>query len=220
MIRAEDDRDYWCKALNNPVSERIPINEQIAGHLGAGIGVAVAAPTLVRLDGLEGWEFHPGKRIEPGWAHGCAAVEGAIETRSLDHRSEDSNRVRHAGFFALMDWLAGGDQQWLYGALEENAYYSHDHGHFFPGGPDWTAEALSATGTAARMLGVPSDGLDSTEIQRLAAAIEGTQIQALETVMSKIPQEWPVGDEELAALVDFIAARSAAAAGRLRALVT
>ena len=219
MVRASDGRDYWCKALNNPSSSRIPANEQIAGRLGRQIGVAIPEPALVRLDGLQGWEFHPGRFIEPGWAHGCVAVDGAFETRTLAHRPDDENRVRHAGFYALMDWLAGGDQQWLYAAPERNAYYSHDHGHFFPGGPNWSVAALSATGVASRALNVPADGLDPGELARLADAIEQTSLQEIEGVMSKIPQDWPVTDSDLAELAAFIASRSGPAASRLRGLV-
>jgi hypothetical protein len=137
LIRADDDRDYWCKAINNPCSARIPVNEQAAARLALLIGVAVPAPELVDLTGIAGWEFSPGRLIEAGWAHGAAAIAGAFETRTLDHRGDNQNAARHAGFYAVMDWLAGADQQWLYSAPEDNAYYSHDHGHYFPG-PDWT----------------------------------------------------------------------------------
>lgn len=219
MVRADDGADYWCKAVNNPSSARIPANEQIAGRLGLLIGASVADPTLVKLDGIAGWEFHAGRVVESGWAHGCAAVDGAFETRSLDHRGDDHNRVRHAGFYALMDWLAGGDQQWLYSSSAENAYFSHDHGHFFPGGPDWTQQALAATGTAARQLGVAPDGLDKTELNRLADAIEAATRGQIDDVLSKIPAAWPVSDEELAALAAFLESRRAPAAARLRSLV-
>lgn len=219
MVRADDGRDFWCKAINNPSSQRIPVNEQIVARLGRLLGVAIPEPALVLLDPLEGWEFYPGRMIERGWAHGGIAVGGAIETRQLDHRTDDDNRVRHAGFYALMDWLAGADQQWLYAALEQNAYYSHDHGHYFPGGPDWTTAALGATGIAARTLGVPAADLDQAEVGRLADALDHISRQEIDEVMSSIPQDWPVTDAELDELAIFIDARSAPSAARLRALV-
>ncbi|HEX7292084.1 MAG TPA: hypothetical protein VF250_13240 [Conexibacter sp.] len=219
MVRADDSGDYWCKVTNNPTSPRIPINEQIAGRLGIAIGVSVATPALVRLDSLAGWEFHPGLHVEPGWAHGCVAVSGAFETRSLGHRNDDDNRRRHAGFYALMDWLAGADQQWLYSGTAHNAYFSHDHGHFFPGGPNWTPAALAAVGTADRTLAVPPDGLDEAEVARLADAIGAISKDEIDAVMSNIPAEWPVGDDELAALSNFLEARQQPVAERLRSLL-
>lgn len=219
LVQGEDGADYWCKVTNNPASPRIPANEQIVARLGRMIGVAVPAPALVRLDGIAGWEFRRSHFVEAGWAHGCAAVPGAIETRVLGHRTDDHNRVRHAGFFALMDWLAGGDPQWLYSALAENAYYSHDHGHFFPGGPDWTPTQLEMTGTSERGLGMPATGLDGDEVTRLADAIEAVTKDEIDGVMSKIPAEWPVEDDDLAALSAFLDARRVPVAVRLRALL-
>ena len=219
MVRADDEQDYWCKAVNNPASPRVPTNEQVAGRLGALIGVSVALPALVNVDALGAWEFHPGLKLLGGWVHGCRAVEGALETRALDHRTDDDNRVRHAGFYALMDWLSGGDQQWLYTGSAENAYYSHDHGHFFPGGPDWSPTTLTAVGTIPQQLPTPPDGLDRPEIDRLANAIEAVTREEIDDVMSKIPSTWPVSDGDLEALASFLDARRVPAAGRLRGLV-
>jgi hypothetical protein len=219
LVHADDGRDYWCKVINNPTSPRIPINEQIAGRLGEAIGVAVTKPALVRLDGLAGWEFHPGRRIEPGWAHGCEAVAGAVETRTLDHRGDDDNRRRHAGFYALTDWLAGADEQWLYVHADDNAYFSHDHGHYLPGGPDWTPATLAIDGTRDRSLPIPPSGLDRDEVVRLADAIEAFSKPQIDAVMSRIPAEWPVDDAELAALSDFLDRRRRPVARRLRALL-
>lgn len=219
LVSADDGQDYWCKAVNNPTSSRIPVNEQIVARLGALIGAAVPGTNLVALDGLVGWEFHPGRYVEAGWAHGALAVQGVIETRVLSHRADDDNRVRHAGFYALMDWLAGGDQQWLYAAPEQNAYYSHDHGHFFPGGPEWTAATLAQVGTNAVSLAVDAAGLDPSELQRLADEIDRVDRGGIEDVLSKIPSDWPVDDTELEELAGFIDVRRAPAAGRLRAYV-
>ncbi|HZV73776.1 MAG TPA: hypothetical protein VFF79_08685 [Conexibacter sp.] len=219
LVQADDGADYWCKATNNPVSPRIPVNEQVVARLGQMIGICVPDPVLVKLDGIAGWEFRRGHVVEAGWAHGCAAVAGALETRVLGHRSDDDNRVRHAGFYGLMDWLAGGDPQWLYSAPAENAYFSHDHGHFFPGGPDWTPASLASTGTGEHGLGVPATGLDPDEVARLADAIEAVTKDEIDGVMSKIPLEWLVADDDLAALSDFLEARRAPVAARLRALL-
>lgn len=219
LVQADDGVDYWCKVTNNPTSPRIPANEQIAARLGVTIGVSVTEPELIRLDGIVGWEFYPHRHVEVGWAHGSRAVSGAFETRSLDHRRDDDNATRHAGFYALMDWLAGADQQWLYSSTAQNAYFSHDHGHFFPGGPDWTMTSLAATGTAERALAIPPGGLDRAEILRLADAIEGLSKDEIDAIMSKVPMGWPVGDDELAALSDFLEARQAPVAARLRTLL-
>src|SRR5919109_2283208 len=142
LVLADDGARYWCKVLNNGQSPRVPVNEQVVGRLGKLVGIGVCEAQLVEItEDLAGWEFAGGKALEPGWAHGSRAVEGAIETNTLDHRADDENASRHAGFVALFDWLGGSDPQWLYSTTDSNRYFSHDHGHYL-GTPEWTIDTL------------------------------------------------------------------------------
>ena len=154
--------------------------------------------------------------IDPGWADGSTAVEPVIETRSLDHRTDDDNARRQAGIYALCDWLAGGDVQWLYCLAEENAYYSHDHG-FYLTGPAWTTASLAAAQDTPFPLSAPADRLDHDELERLAGALERLSREDLEVELSKLPTDWPVTDSELDAVADFAYGRRDAVAARLRA---
>ncbi len=218
LVAADDQNRYWCKPLNNLQSRRVPVTEQIVGRLGRLIGVAVCEPKLVSLAGLDGWEFRPGHSVEAGWAHGSLAVDPALETRSLADRAADDNRRRQAGFFALHDWLIGGDDQWLYDTSADSMYYSHDHG-FYLGGPDWTEAGLAQRVDEDARLPEDPSGLDSGELRRLADALDELRHEEIERELSKIPADWPVSDGELAAVVDFSDRRRAPVAGRLRALV-
>ncbi len=176
---------------------------------------------LIRLDALAGWEFRPGsgRLVEAGWAHGSVAVDPAVETRSLDHRTEDDNRRRHCGIYALCDWLAGSDVQWLYGVMEDNAYYSHDHG-FYLTGPDWTPATLAAGRDASYLLSITPQHLDGDEILRLADALDAVSREEIENELSKLPSDWPVSDGELSAVAEFADDRRAPVAARLRAMVS
>lgn len=218
LVAADDQNRYWSKPLNNLQSSRVPITEQVVGRLGELIGAAVCKAQLVSLDGLAGWEFRPGRSVELGWAHGSLAVGPALETRSLEDRSADDNRRRQAGFFALHDWLIGGDDQWLYDTSADNMYYSHDHG-FYLAGPDWTEASLAHHIDDEAPLPEDDSGLDPGELGRLAEALDGLGREEIEREVSKIPVDWPVSDAELAAVVDFAGRRRAPVAGRLRALV-
>lgn len=217
LVLADDDQRYWCKSLNNFQGHRIPVTEQIVARLGSRIGAPACEARLVDLTNIAGWEFRPGagRVVEPDWAHGSLAVEPALETRALDHRGDDDNRRRHCGIYALCDWLAGGDLQWLYSVDEDNAYYSHDHGLFLTG-PNWTAETLEAARTTSFALSQPADRLDPDELERLAGALEKLAREDIEAELSKLPSEWPVTDEELDAVADFAYSRRGAVAGRLR----
>jgi hypothetical protein len=218
LVAADDGNRYWCKSLNNLQSPRVPVTEQIVGRLGRLIGVAVCEPALVSLDGLTGWEFRAGHFVQAGWAHGSLAVDPALETRSLDDRPADDNRRRHAGFFALHDWLAGSDAQWLYDTNADNMYYSHDHG-FYLTGPNWTLSSLGIHTAASFVLSLDSNGLDRAETGRLADRLVALTKDEIEVEVSKLPASWPASDEELEAVIDFADQRRRGAAERLRGLL-
>lgn len=218
LVAADDGRRYWCKTLNNLQSARVPITEQIVARLGSLIGAPVCEPRLVLVDGIEGFEFRPGRRVEPGWAHGSLAVDPALEIRELRNRTDDDNRRRHAGLFALHDWLAGSDAQWLYDTGADNAYFSHDHG-FYLTGPDWTEMSLAQQTATDCSLGFDTTGLDRNELGRLADQLERLSKAQIEGEISRLPAAWPVGEGELQAVADFAEARRKSVAERLRRLV-
>jgi hypothetical protein len=220
LVLADDSRRYWCKSLNNFQGPRIPVTEQIVGRLATLVSAPACEVQLVKLNSIAGWAFRPGagRVVESGWAHGSVAVDPAVETRSLDHRTDDDNRRRHCGIYALCDWLAGSDVQWLYGVSEDNAYYSHDHGYYLTG-PDWTPESLETARNTLYVLSIAPEHLDEDELRRLADALDALSRQDIERELSKLPQDWPIADEELAAAAAFADYRRGGVAARLRAMV-
>ena len=219
LLRADDRRRYWCKVLNNPQRPRVPVNDQIVARVGRLIGVAVGQPMLVRIPPeLVGWEFRDGYKLEEGWAHGSLAVRPpVIETNELQHRGEDDNAIRHAGFLALHDWTAGSDPQWLRAEQQKNAYWSHDHGHYFPGGPDWTADTLNGAKDSEFPVPGGTAGMSAAELDRIAFELDGLKRDSIEDQLADLPTEWPASDVELEALIGFLDYRRAQVASRLRA---
>jgi hypothetical protein len=189
LVRADDGERYWCKVLNNPQgSELVPINDQVVARLGQRIGVAVPEPRLVEIpQDLAGWEFRPGFALEAGFAHGGRAIEPVVETHQLSHRTSADNAARHAGFFALHDWLGGSDPQWLIATNDGDRYYSHDHGHYF-WGPGWTPESLRANIDNPAPLEQPTDGLDATELVRLADELERLDREEIAAALANLPE--------------------------------
>ena len=134
LVEADDGHRYWCKSVDNLQGPRVPVTEQIVGRFGSLLGIATCRVELICIpSGLAGWEFRPGAFLSEGWMHGSAAEEPVVETHSLDRRAHDDNAVRHAGYFALYDWLFGSDPQWLVKQPSDWMYFSHDHGHYLPG---------------------------------------------------------------------------------------
>ncbi len=223
LFRASDGRRYWCKVINNPQHPRVPINDQLVGRLGRLIGASTCDVALVMIPrDLAGWSFcrwNEGLRLEVGWAHGSAELPGAFETRAMSQRDADDNARRHASLYALYDWLCGEDPQWLVCGAEQNAYYSHDHGSYFPNGPAWSTESLARHAARAVRLPFPPHGLDPREVARLVDRLGEVREDELLAVGSALPASWPVTDRELEALVDFLLHRREATAERLRAMI-
>jgi hypothetical protein len=218
LVLADDGNRYWCKALNNPQGQRVPINEQIVARLGLLIGAPVCIPELVLIPpALTGWEYRPGIALVEGWVNGSLALEPVVETRTLQDRSSDDNARRHAGIYALFDWVGGPDPQWLVRG-PESEYFSHDHGGYFPNDGNWDAAVLQAAVATPFETGVPPAGLDGQELERLAAAIEAVAQEEIEGCVSKVPSAWPVTDMELQAVVSFVLDRRQSVAGRRRAV--
>jgi hypothetical protein len=51
----------------------------------------------------------------------------------------------------LYDWLQAHDQQFLY-EKSSKLIYSHDHGHFFPNGPNWNRSELENPPTPRQLI--------------------------------------------------------------------
>jgi hypothetical protein len=99
----------------------------------------------------------------------------------------------------------------------EQEYFSHDHGHYFPGGPGWSESSLQDVQDNPFPYGTPSAGLDAGELRRLADAIAAVSAEEIEECAAKVPAAWPVTDAELDALVAFLIYRREPVAERLRA---
>lgn len=214
------DGDRWyVKPLNNNHSQRVCVNEYVVSAIGRLLGAPVCEVDIIRVpDDLAGYEFTPGKALAAGYASASRAVGQVREDRSLTFRHRDDNRRRHVGVFALYDWCAGNDAQWLYNAADDERTFSHDHGHYFPGGPDWSIGSLESSVDVAYQAPGDTTDLDRDEIERMADALEAIDAESVLRVMRRIPSAWPVSSEELGALAWFLYRRRAPVAARLRAL--
>ncbi len=216
---ASDRRRWWVKPQNNPQGPRVLIAENVVGRVGALIAAPVCEVAVVRIPKeLDGWEFRPSAKLEPGVAHASLAVSDAQEVRQLEYRERDDNRWRHAGVFALYDWCWGADDQWLHCESDDRKLYSHDHGMYLPDGPAWSEAALLARVDEPHLPGYQTSGLDSDALAAFADRLDTIVRDEIVPVMSSVPASWPVSDGELETLGFFLERRAPAVAARLRAL--
>lgn len=221
LVEADNGHRYWCKSVDNLQGPLVPVSEQIVGRFAALLSIATCRVELVYIPvELAGWEFRAGAYLAEGWMHGSAAEDPVTESRSLDRRVHDDNARRHAGYFALYDWLFGNDPQWLVKQTADWMYYSHDHGHYFPNCHHWTIASLAANRDTPNPLQSDAAGLDSTSLNDMADGLEALSRSELVNALADLPPDWPVSDADLEAIVDFADHRRGGAASRLRALVT
>ena len=220
-----DGLRYWVKPLTNPQGPMVPANEQVVARCGALIGVPACEVRVVEIpEALAGTAS--GVLVEAGLAHGSRDVPDTVMEKSLGYRTEDDNRRRHVGVFALYDWCWGSDGQWLYALRDEHKTYSHDHGYYFPGGRNWPSnpDQLRVCADQSHLLqdDVPSAdpaGLDAATVADVADRLEAVSRDELAEILRGVPPEWPVTDEALELLGFFHERRAPQVAGRLRSMI-
>lgn len=103
------------------------------------------------------------------------------------------NRQRFAALAVLYGWIPAGDHQLIYRQTAPHLVFSVDHGHFFPGGPNWTVSGLRGEGPS-----IPYDELiTSCRITREELRVVGVQLQAVsvETIAEAVatpPDPWNI----------------------------
>ncbi|MCH8113676.1 MAG: hypothetical protein IH905_17260 [Proteobacteria bacterium] len=215
---ANDGQRYWIKPLNNAQGERVPITEQIVGRVGSLLGVPTCEVRTISIsEDFAGWEFRPGRALEPGIAHASLNVEDAIFTRALDRHMDDDNSRRYVFLFALYDWCWGGDVQGLLAAKDDNRFYSHDHGWYLPPeGPNWTINDLAAQADIPRELSTNLDGVGVSAAEEVASMLESMERDQLQSALSGIPSVWPASDDELEWVGFFLEKRAPLVAQRIK----
>lgn len=191
----------------------------------AGVGRLLGAPTcrsqVIKItDELAalGWEFRPGTSLTAGLGHASEAVPDATEVRGAPgRRSDDDNRRRHVGLAAVYDLCWGADDQYLHSTTDLWKIYSHDHGHYLPGGPQWSADVLRSDADLDHEVPFDFAGLRADDVEEVAAAVDRLNRSALASVILGVPTEWGTPDEDLAALGHFLETRTGPVAARLRA---
>lgn len=199
---------YWCKPPTNGQNRLVPVAERVAGQIGNRLGVAVCDVELVDLSLIAGTRLADGREVPNEIAHGSREVEKTLEQRHASHMDDDDNASRFAGFLVLCNLLGGTDHQWLTVQAEDNAYYSHDHGHYF-GGPDWTPENLR-TRRNADLVDIPNvarNQIDPAALSNILGELENLEDQSIVEIIAGVPGEWPISDEELDALANYVACR-------------
>jgi hypothetical protein len=205
VLGCEDGHDYVVKGRQ---AGRAIINEQIVGKLGAALEAPVGQINLIDvpadLIGMQADLNH----MPPGVSHGSRLILDCSDKLWLAHHDVPDNRPRFAGLAALYGWIPAGDPQLIYGQTAPHLVYSVDHGHFFPGGPNWTVAGLNGAGPCV-LYGELMNGCKITREELLAVEnrLRTMSVETIAEAVAMSPDTWNIAAEERIAVAAYLAAR-------------
>lgn len=216
----KDGGRYWVKLRENPQGDRVPITEQIIGRIGALVGLPSCGVRRMYVSSDHAGVIVPGGRqLKVGIEHASLDVRGgALFRGDRVDRARDDNARRVVGWFALFDWGWGDDVQGLWDPQDDHRFFSHDHGFYLPpGGSSWSIDELRRSVDVAHEAPLDTNGCDPFAVAEVAQNLLDVTRSQLVEVLSFVPREWNVTDQELEAVGYFFERRAPAVANRLRA---
>ncbi len=205
----DDGHTYVVKARqpNNATIGHVVVAEQVVARIGLLIGAPVPEVALVEVPALLVSAQPEMGHMQPGVAHGSRFMADVTEQMALDNTHAE-NRERFALLAVLYGWMAASDHQFVYNKTGPRLVHSVDHGHFFPGGPNWTLASLTQPSSAQ---------LDSTITNACALTQEEKEnavrhlVKVKETDLARIvaipPEDWGFVEAERIALLDYLTRR-------------
>jgi hypothetical protein len=222
-VTGDDNRVYFAKfpELCTGPEKLSVVTEMVVARAGRLIGASTCETVIMRVPpDFQGEPLKNGITISSGVVHASVAIKNCNEVKAdLPERAADDNRRRHVGLCALYDWCMGQDQQWLLDVDDSNATYSHDHGHYLPGGGgSWSIDALVANVDQAHPAPGDLTGLSQAAITETASALRAVDRDSLRALLQAAPLSWAVTNEQLECLGWFLERRAPAVAGRIEQL--
>ncbi len=205
LVTCDNGKKYVLKGAH---CGKAIVNEQIVARLGILLGAPVCPTLLVEIP-AELCEIEPQmKDISPGLAHAIEFVDNCSDRAGIDHTHVEKNRERFACLEVLYTWMYAGDHQLIYQTVPPHLVYSVDHGHFFPGGPNWTTQTLASAATILQFDQVFAiaaiTGAEREGVLIKLAAITDTQVNDIVNIP---PAIWGIDSAERIALSEMIKIR-------------
>lgn len=181
-------------------------NDQTAGRLGRAMGAPVPDVALIDVPAELIAQNPEMAHIAPGLAHGSKKVPNVTErVNSFDHADKGTNRQRFASLAIFFGWLFGSDRQFIFEKSDPYRVYSHDHGHFFHGGPPWTPATLNAAPLAqaqAEIVAALNCTLD--ELRVACGPLHMVTSAQIAEAIAIPPMPWAFGLPERVALAEYL----------------
>lgn len=182
----------------------------LADHVVAGLGRCIGAPipptAVVELPG----ELIAAERsladYLPGEAFGSYFTPCSPRLRVTAPRG-DADRAAYSKLGALWAWCRGGDPQ-LFRKDDDETVISVDHGHFFPGGPNWTSDLIREDPLAGLHSNNEFSGkVSAGELGAAIALVKSVSDHDIAGIIASAPRGLDVSDVERCALAEFLRTR-------------
>ena len=184
---------------------RAIVNDHIVGRLGTLLDAPVPQIALVEIPSELIAAQPEMQHIIPGIAHGSRSVEGVSEKLQIQHHDLSENRSRFVLLAVLFGWTVANDRQFFYNKAEPYLVYSFDHGHFFPGGPNWTEASLVQHQDARLDQHITQAcSLLDEEIRDAVEQLRKIDDRAIAEVVAGPPDEWGLTQAERVALFKYL----------------
>jgi hypothetical protein len=213
-LRCDDGRTYVVKArqANRPEVARMMIADHVVGRAGRLLGAPVPDVAFIDVPAELVMAQAELANLIPGIAHGSRFIDNTSERDVLSHVAEPDNRTRFALLAVLYGWAHAADHQFIYEKTPPHRVYSHDHGHFFPpgpqGAPHWSSASLASHHNAdLDMALVQGCTLTLEEIDVAIARLRNIVPADIQAVVAGVPADWDITDVERAALIEFLTSR-------------
>jgi hypothetical protein len=145
-------------------------------------------------------------------------VANSTEQQGLQHGDIAENKARFLAIATLYGWIGSSDDQFIYDNTDPRLVHTVDHGHFFPGGPDWTADSLATASPDAVLHQPVLDYCPPTkeEVAVVEAVLTSITDDEIAAAVSSVPADWVVSAEERSAVTNYLIARRDTLAASMR----
>lgn len=206
LARGIDKREYVIKGQQ---AGRQIVNDQVVARLGMAIGAPVGEPCIVEISEELIAEDSRFSYLTPGTAHATLYIPKCSSQREeINYTNQPENRERFALLILLYGWVYANDYQFIYENARPNLVYSVDHGHFFPGGPEWKQrDLLEAASAEINPRLVDSCKLIPEDIRRRRKLLDDVSEETIIQAVAAPPSEWGLTIDERVTLVEYLVKR-------------
>jgi hypothetical protein len=206
LMLCDGGGEYVVKYFHEP---RMLVNDQVVGILGAAMGAPVPEVRLVNMPAALVTSDKALAHIPPGIWHGSQYLADVSDDKeAFAHQNVAENRVRFSILAAMYGHTLAQDHQFLYKKQPPELVFSHDHGHFFPSGPNWTASGLQGAPAA-----VPDPeiirrcALTQEEVHTAIAALRGVTNAIIAGAVARPLDSWGLTMDDRIALASYLEKR-------------